>query len=94
MLLMASLQSRRLCHTKVNWVRWSCDSCAEEEEEPNMDEIPYPPLCVHARTVTANGYSTQEEGAGRQTDKPSRTGVGDTEKSTLRGLQQYTAKKR
>lgn len=38
-LRMASLHRRRLCHTNVYCVLWSCDSAAVEAE-PNMDDIP------------------------------------------------------
>lgn len=40
---MASLHNRRLCVTKTNCVRWSCESCAVEE--PNIDDML--PLCKH-----------------------------------------------
>lgn len=36
MFRMASLHNRRLCVTKTNCVRWSCESCAVEE--PNIDD--------------------------------------------------------
>lgn len=53
MFRMASLHNRRLCVTKTNCVRWSCESCAVEE--PNIDEPPLSNATSHSGNIPTQG---------------------------------------